>query len=158
MFPIFPLTKKMEWKYYLEYQNKIHSILSGRDSTLASKLTLVQIEMEHVSGKLQICAGIAHVWSCLNDVHSLYGTQEDIKGGPGFCYGVSSAGVYILLAWYDSPDSPVGIQVMSRFPGSIIVSREICPAFTFQPTKNETDALLQRIGELQNMLIQFGNS
>ena len=105
--------------------------------------------MEAVIDQVPVGKRIVHVWSVLNDFELADMENRNPVGGPGFCYGMSSAGTYILLGWYADPLSTDGIQIMSRFPGSIIFTNEQCPAYMFQPTNEDIAKLRERLEELK---------
>mmetsp|Transcript_6807 Transcript_6807/g.8855 ORF Transcript_6807/g.8855 Transcript_6807/m.8855 type:complete len:590 (+) Transcript_6807:187-1956(+) len=144
--------EQLEWKHYIEYQDKIHELMADTEMNAALKIRTLKNQMETTTDKISVCSGIVHVWSVLNDEEMIEGSASTGIGGPGFCYGMSSAGVYILLAWYESPFSRKAQEVISRFPGTVLVSSELCPTHLLQPTKEETETLITELNRLKKLL------
>ena len=135
----------LEWRRFYRYQDDVRRLLSPglrkRDYSLIRHMVTSY-------AKRYLKVNFFHVWSSLNAMNNAHRGESvnDEEGGPGFCFALcEKLGVFVLVGWYERVDSPRGIDLLSRFPGEIIISEDECPVFDLTPNKEQLEQLEKKL-------------
>jgi len=142
------ISRQTEWGVFCFAQQLIAETLRLPNVPLDVKLVTAVSHMRAVYKELNLSGvDILHVWSVRNKT-------PGATGGPGWCYGRShSSGAWVMLCWYDRPDSAMGINALAAFPGHVHISPDECPA-SLIPSKPELEATRLKLDVLKRELAE----